>query len=322
MKIVSKNEVIQRIQDEYPNQPFQIILYTGITKPFIIKCLKCQQEKEYSNVRNFLQKGYNSNKKRKYLCNCYNINNKITIHKQNQQKILELCNNDNKIQFMSFDYREKVKKYSVNVLCNKCNQIFNKDYETFLNNQTCPYCFSKHNINTLGFNAILPKEYSLIGEYQNTDTRVLIKHECGFIWAIKPHNFIEKINNGYYGCPQCNHKRSKGELKIANYLKLKNIHFIEEQTFEWSSNSRFRYDFYLPEYNLIIEYMGKQYYEEVNFFHDTLEQRQIYDQLKETEAKKQNINYLIISYTNFNNIETILSDWFNDYSERKQVIND
>ena len=63
--------------------------------------------------------------------------------------------------------------------------------------------------------------------------------------------------------------------------------------------------------------MGEQHYKEVNFFHDTLEERQQHDQIKEQEARGHGINYLIIPYTNFKNIEQILQDWFNDYSERK-----
>ena len=311
-----------RIQNEYPNQPFEIINYTRITQPLTIKCLQCNEIHTYSNVRNFLQVNYPKDKKRKFLCNCYNENNLLTKHLNNKNQILSLCEKNDKITFISFDYRETTKKYTVNVLCKQCNQIFNKDWNTFLKNQKCPYCYSRHNLNTKGFQAILPEEYSLIGQYRDNETKVLIKHECGFIWNVKPHNFIQKINSGYFGCPQCNHKRSKGELKIANYLKSKQIIYIEEQTFLWSSNHRFRYDFYLPNYSLIIEYMGKQHYEEVNFFHDSLIERQQHDKIKEQEAKNHNLNYLIIPYTDFKNIETILDDWFNDYSRRKQVVND
>ena len=41
MKIVSKTEVEERIKTRFPNQPFEIIQYTKMTDPFIIKCLKC-----------------------------------------------------------------------------------------------------------------------------------------------------------------------------------------------------------------------------------------------------------------------------------------
>lgn len=310
MKIVSKEEISNRIKERFPNQLFELIQYTGVTKSVTIKCLNCNEERTYSNCRNLLSTG---EKSKKYLCSCYNYNNNFTRHKVNKQKIINLCEKNPDIEFLEFGYRERTKKYSVNILCNRCNQIFNKDWESFLNNQSCPYCYSKHNINTLGFKAVLPDEYKLISEYSGVENKVLIQHNCGFIWNIKPHNFIQKINSGYHGCPQCNHKRSHGEMKIAQWLQNKNVPFIEEQTFPWSSNLKFRYDFYLPQQKLIIEYMGEQHYKEVNFFHDTLEERQLHDQIKEKEAREHELNYLIIPYTDFNNIETILNDWFNDY---------
>ena len=310
MKIVSINEVEERITKRFPNEPFKIIKYTKMTEPFVIQCLQCNEIKTFSSCRNFLNSGTHT---RIHLCTCYNINNLNNRHEQNKTKILQLINKNNDIAFLSFDYRERTKKHSINILCKKCNQIYNKTWEDFIKNQTCPYCQSKHNLNTSGFAASLPEEYQLISEYTGNENKILIKHDCGFIWHIKPHNFTQKINSGYYGCPQCNHKRSRGEMKIAQWLAQHSIIFIEEQTFIWSSNSKFRYDFYLPYHNLLIEYMGVQHYQEVSFFHDTLAQRQEYDKIKKQEALAHNINYLTISYTEFKNIETILTDWFNDY---------
>lgn len=314
MKIVTIEEVKERINARFPGEPYEIIKYTKMTEPFTIRCLKCNEVKTFSTCGNFLTL---SNTSRKHLCSCYNPNSQFYKHQLNRDKILELCKKNDNIEFINFDYRDKTRKHTVNVLCKKCGQTFNKDWESFLNNQTCPYCHSKHDLNTEGFKAILPQDYELVNEYVDTETKVLIRHKCGFIWNIKPHNFIQKINTGYYGCPQCNHKRSRGEMKITRWLQEKNIDFIEEQIFSWSSNSKFRYDFYLPKINLIIEYMGEQHYKEVNFFHDTLAERQQHDKIKEQEAREHGIKYLIIPYTEFKNIEQILQDWFNDYSERK-----
>ena len=63
--------------------------------------------------------------------------------------------------------------------------------------------------------------------------------------------------------------------------------------------------------------MGKQHYEEVEFFHDTLQERQLHDKIKQEEAQNHDINYLIIPYTEFKNIEQILTDWFNDYPKKE-----
>lgn len=319
MKIVTQHEVENRLKNIFPNQPFEIIEYTKTTKPFIIKCLKCGEIKQYANCRGFFTK---SPTNKTNICHCYNLKSTQTIHQLNEEKILQLCKKNPSIEFLSFGFREHTNKYTVNILCNKCNQKFNKDLASFLKNQTCPFCESNHNLNTQGFKANLPDEYELISEYKDTETKILVKHSCGFIWKVKPHNLISRINSGYCGCPKCNHKRSKGENKIANWLLNNNKIFIEQQIFLWQSNPKFRYDFYLPQQQLIIEYMGQQHYQEVSFFHDTLAERQEHDQIKQLEAQQHNLKYLIISYQDFNNIETILQDWFNDYPEMEQGISD
>lgn len=314
MKIVNLEEVKTRINTRFPEQPYEVIEYTKVTAPFTIKCLACGEITKYSNLHNFLTV---SSKNKKYLCQCYNQNSNYNKHKRLQQQVLEVIKLNKDIEFVGFDYRENTKKYSVNCRCKKCSQIFNKDLSSFIKNSNCLYCSISNNLNTLGFQARLPKEYELIGEYKNNETKVLIRHECGFIWNIKPHYLMEKISHGYCGCPKCNHKKSLGEKKIANFLQINNIYFIVEHSFDWQSNSKFRYDFYVPGYNLVIEYMGQQHFYENNFFHDTLAERQEHDKIKYQEAINNNLNYLRIDYFNFSKIEEILTHWFNDYSEKK-----
>lgn len=60
------------------------------------------------------------------------------------------------------------------------------------------------------------------------------------------------------GCQKCS--SSKGELFIWNFLKTNNIKFIEEKRFKECKNKRpLPFDFYLPEYNMCIEYDGRQF---------------------------------------------------------------
>lgn len=91
----------------------------------------------------------------------------------------------------------------------------------------------------------------------------------------------------------------------------------ENINFFGKKNKLFRYDFYIPKYNLIIEYNGKQHYEETNFFSFSLEKTQLHDRVKKAEAEEHGYNFLVISYLSFNNIEKILSSWFNDYERRQ-----
>ena len=68
------------------------------------------------------------------------------------------------------------------------------------------------------------------------------------------------------------------------------------------------YDFYLPDYNLFIEYQGIQHYKPIDFFggEKSFKNQQKNDELKRMYAKKNSIELLEISYIDFNNIEQIL----------------
>ena len=98
------------------------------------------------------------------------------------------------------------------------------------------------------------------------------------------------------GCPVC--KSSKGERLIRSILEKHNISFIQEYIIP-NSNSCYRYDFYLPDYNLVIEFHGKQHYEAVEFFGgaEGLRVTIIRDNIKKEMAKYFHMKYLCIKYT-------------------------
>ena len=94
-------------------------------------------------------------------------------------------------------------------------------------------------------------------------------------------------------CDSCRDTTSLGEKIIFNLLKELDINFDFQKSFEWSRKKR--YDFYLPNNNLIIEFNGAQHYKEVEKFDITLEENQKNDILKKNLALKNGIkNYVII----------------------------
>lgn len=61
----------------------------------------------------------------------------------------------------------------------------------------------------------------------------------------------------------CGCLQSLGEFKIKQSLEELKIPFIKEKTFPElvsDNNVPLRFDFYLPQYNLIIEYDGEQHF--------------------------------------------------------------
>jgi hypothetical protein len=79
------------------------------------------------------------------------------------------------------------------------------------------------------------------------------------------------------GCRKCN--KSKGELEVEMYLKKHNIEYETQKTFPELRNDNntasLRFDFYLPEYNLCIEYDGVQHFHPVNFGNSKMKKEQI-----------------------------------------------
>jgi very-short-patch-repair endonuclease len=69
------------------------------------------------------------------------------------------------------------------------------------------------------------------------------------------------------------------------------------------------YDFFLPEYNLLIEYQGEQHEKYIKGFHKNKKafiNQQEHDKRKREYAKNHNIKLLEIWYYDFDNIEQIL----------------
>lgn len=79
---------------------------------------------------------------------------------------------------------------------------------------------------------------------------------------------------------------SKGEDKIVDLLNKAHIAFQREKTFSDLKNGKFRYDFYLPDYQgqpVIIEFNGEQHYHFINFF---CKNRSDWLKIKENDRRK------------------------------------
>ena len=93
------------------------------------------------------------------------------------------------------------------------------------------------------------------------------------------------------------------------------INFEREKKFDNCKGKRrvLSFDFYLPEYNILIEFDGRQHFEPVNFHGCSDEQAQkSYLELKENDkikndfAKLNNYHLLRIKFDQINKIEKIL----------------
>lgn len=109
------------------------------------------------------------------------------------------------------------------------------------------------------------------------------------------------------GCSKCN--ESKGEKGIRIFLESNNINYEYQKTFDdCIFINRLRFDYYLPDYNLCIEFDGKQHFEPNSFFGgiESFEQLKLKDKCKNDFCLIKNINLLRIPYYEEKNIENII----------------
>ena len=126
--------------------------------------------------------------------------------------------------------------------------------------------------------------------------------DCGNIIEVPTLN-LTSGNTTSCGCI-----KSKGEQKISIFLQKHNIIFQQQKTFDAcrfeDTNRPARFDFYLPEYNLLIEYDGQQHFYYTNSGwnnKENFEKNQQHDNFKNDWCKNNNIKLIRISY--LDNIE-------------------
>ena len=103
---------------------------------------------------------------------------------------------------------------------------------------------------------------------------------------------------------------SKGEYKIIELLKQHNIEFEKEKTFENcvfpDTLKRARFDFYLPEFNLLIEFDGIQHFNYSEWGWNSQEnfiKTQEHDKFKNEWCKNNNISIIRIPYTHLSTLK-------------------
>ena len=208
------------------------------------------------------------------------------------------------------------------IKCTKTN--YHENYKTmsslFTNGKRCPYCVNQkiHPLDSFGYHNF-DKAQSWHPDNKISPFRVapnsgkkykFICPECSYVWCAK----LNYISNRSW-CPQCS--ASKGEKKIIDWLRPNNIEFIPQKKFDGLlglNEGKLSYDFYLPEYNLLIEYQGEQHERFIKGFHaskEVFDKQQEHDRRKREYAKDNDIKLLEIWYWDFDNIEEILNEKFN-----------
>lgn len=179
----------------------------------------------------------------------------------------------------------------------------------------CKQCYTKRQAKSTEIfqQELLQKNpnVQLVGDYINSYTKTTFRcnaceKQC--LWDTRP---MIILNGGK--SPMCT--SSNGVLKISKYLNDHHISYYREQIFEDCKNINcLPFDFYLPQYNMCIEYDGRQHFQPVNFngcsdqkAMDSFQKIQINDNIKNQYCYAHNIKLIRISYIDENNINNILN---------------
>ena len=200
--------------------------------------------------------------------------------------------------------------------CKICENIWTVKYPFQLYNSNCPNCVAKIKgkklQNTIDeFKDMIVPNVTLLSDYQGANKKIdCLCNICNFKWTVNQAGSLKRS-----GCPNC--IKSHGELQIEIILKNKNIIYKHQKKFKGLfgvGGGLLSYDFYLPQYNLLIEFQGKQHEQPIKYFggEDQFKMQQEHDKRKREYAKQNNINLLEIWYYDIDNIESILLQKINE----------
>lgn len=130
------------------------------------------------------------------------------------------------------------------------------------------------------------------------NNKIILNCACGNHFNTTFQTFVK----GKRQCDECSNVKSKYEITVEDWLNINNIKFINQYKFEDCRNILpLPFDFYLPDYNILIEVNGKQHYEPVKYWHgDTgFEEQKRRDSIKYAYCQNKNIRLIILPYWNF-----------------------
>jgi protein-arginine kinase activator protein McsA len=171
--------------------------------------------------------------------------------------------------------------------CQECGKISGAEKNRLTNKEIISIFRNVHGIRY---------DYSEIDFIRSQDKVKIICKEHGPFWQT-PNSHRQRK-----GCSRCT--LSKGEALIASILDNEEINYlVEYPVLNPKTGHNLRFDFYLPEKNIFIEFDGLQHFEPVNFggmsvesslkVHTRIKAR---DKIKDKLAKEMDVKLLRIKY--------------------------
>lgn len=211
---------------------------------------------------------------------------------------------------------------NIEIRHNRCGRVYHVEPGNFLYGSRCIECHYNDvrtpiaEVHAKVRNA-LGDAYRVEDDYINMQKPLKIRHlECGEVFSVRLTDVVQKRS----GCPNCN--QSRGEDYVSSYLKARSIHYTTQKRFKDLRNVMpLSYDFYLPDYNVLIEYQGEQHFRPKTFGGMAkeeairrLERQKYHDKLKLEYAESNGYVLLTPTYK-LNTYEKVI-----DYLEENLIL--
>ena len=285
-----KKFTYQEVKEYLESFDYELLSEEYINKDSKLK-MRCPEGHE-------IEMSFGSFKNSKHRCRyCSNSNIKYTY-----EYVKEYIENEG-YELLSTDYKNNKSKIKI-----KCpnGHISEVRFDVFKRGHRCGICANNVTFSQNEVSSFLENEgYKLLSDYKNINEKIKLECPNGHIYEQRFGDF----KNGHR-CPQCANVY-KGEKKIEEILNKLNIKYIQQYTYKDCKNSKkLRFDFYLSEYNILIEYDGVQHFKPVKRFRGEIGFAEtIYnDATKNSYCEDNNIKLIRIPYWEFNNIENILKN--------------
>lgn len=136
---------------------------------------------------------------------------------------------------------------------------------------------------------------------RGADAYWICRCDCGNICSIRTYQLQNNVTKS------CGCLNSKGEITLNLLFQKMNLKYVSQYTFDdlYGNKEKLRFDYYLPDYNLLIEYQGQQHYSAQTFFggEEKFKQQKKYDNIKKEYCKKHGYKLIEIPYWDYDKLD-------------------
>lgn len=208
--------------------------------------------------------------------------------------LVEFDGNKDKVRIICQDHGEFIQSVSNHINCGdgcpECAGNGRWDSESLIAEFNKVH-FNRYSYSSMNFTTVANK-IEIICQYHGIFTQNVNKHLSG------------------QGCKFCNTK-SVGEEYIKSYLDINEIEYIRQHGFDTCRHiNKLNFDFYLPEYNMCVEFDGIQHFRPVKDFGGKkgFEDGKLRDVCKNKWCEENKVKLLRIKYNQISEISDILKN--------------